>query len=73
MLKVWNDNYLVAGNPVFQRPHQHNGHPLLHRPYLNGKLHFCGTETTTTHGGYMEGAVVAAQRVAATLGLRVGL
>jgi monoamine oxidase len=66
--KVWTDSFLLAGSPAFQRPHQHNGHPLLHQPYLNGKLFFCGTETTALHGGYMEGAVAAAQRVAALLG-----
>ena len=66
--KVWTDSFLLAGSPAFQRPHQHNGHPLLHQPYLNGKLFFCGTETTALHGGYMEGAVTAAQRVATLLG-----
>ena len=36
--------------------------------YFNGKLFFCGTETTALHGGYMDGAVAAAQHVAALLG-----
>jgi monoamine oxidase len=65
--KVWTDAFVLAGNPGFQRPHQHNGHPLLHQPYLNGKLFFGGTETATAHSGYMEGAITAAKRLAATL------
>jgi monoamine oxidase len=62
--KVWNDEYLLKGNPVIERPHQNNGHPLLQMDYMNGKLLFCGTETATEYPGYMEGAVDAAIRVA---------
>lgn len=65
--KVWNEDYLVTGSPLIRYPHQFNGDPLLQQAYLNGKLFFCGTETATVHGGYMEGAVTAAQRVAAAL------
>lgn len=62
--KVWNDEYLVAGNPVIHRPHQNNGHSLLQVPYLNNKFYFCGTETAIDAAGYMEGAVIAAREVA---------
>jgi monoamine oxidase len=62
--KVWNDEYLVKGNTLIERPHQNNGHPLLQADYLNGKLLFCGTETATEFPGYMEGAVDAAIRIA---------
>lgn len=62
--KVWNDEYLVQGNTLIERPHQNNGHPLLQAAYMNGKLFFCGTETATDYPGYMEGAVEAAIRVA---------
>lgn len=62
--KVWNDEYLLKGNPVIERPHQNNGDPLLQNEYMNGKLFFCGTETATEFPGYMEGAVHAAIRVA---------
>jgi monoamine oxidase len=34
---------------------------------MNDKLYFCGTETAEAFGGYMEGAIVAAQRVAGNL------
>ncbi|GAB3025292.1 flavin monoamine oxidase family protein [Spirosoma pulveris] len=65
--KIWNDEWIVAGNPVFHRPHQNNGHDLLQESYLNGKLYFGGTETATVSPGYMEGAVVSAEKLAMQL------
>lgn len=65
--KVWNDKYLISGSPVNQRPHQNNGHPLLKRSYMAGKLLFCGTETAWQFGGYMEGAVASAKETALRL------
>jgi monoamine oxidase len=62
--KVWNDEFILEGNPMIERPHQNNGHPILQIDYLNGKLLFCGTETASEFPGYMEGAVDAAIRVA---------
>lgn len=62
--KVWNDEFILKGNPVIERPHQNNGHPLLQTDYMNGKLLFCGTETASEFPGYMDGAVEAAIRVA---------
>jgi len=61
--KVWNDAFVLDGNPVILRPHQHNGHPALQSTYMNGRFHFCGTETSTAFPGYMEGAVLAARSV----------
>lgn len=65
--KVWTDEFVLAGNQVIQRPHQNNGHPLLQRNYMNGKLHFCGTETSSEYAGYMEGAIIAARNIARSL------
>lgn len=65
--KVWNDEYILAGSPVILRPHQNNGHPDLNTPYMDGHLHFCGTETASAYAGYMEGAVIAAQSIAKKL------
>ncbi|MGC4231847.1 MAG: NAD(P)/FAD-dependent oxidoreductase [Niabella sp.] len=65
--KVWTDEYILDGNQVIQRPHQYNGHPLLQQNYMNGKLFFAGTETAAEFAGYMEGAVNAAQSIAARL------
>ncbi len=45
------------------RPHQNNGHHLLQQGYMNGKLHFAGTETATEYAGYMEGAIRSAKRL----------
>ena len=66
--KVWNDAFIIEGNQFIGRPHQNNGHPLLHKGYMNGKLFFCGTETASEFPGYMEGAVEAARRVAERIG-----
>ncbi|QNL52217.1 FAD-dependent oxidoreductase [Olivibacter sp. SDN3] len=62
--KVWTDEFVLGDNPVIPHPHYNNGHPLLQQSYMNGKLFFGVTETATQHGGYMEGAVIAAQSVA---------
>ncbi|WP_114789683.1 FAD-dependent oxidoreductase [Niabella yanshanensis] len=59
--KIWNEEYLIAGNPIIMRPHQNNGHPFLQESYMEDRLHFCNTETATEFAGYMEGAVVAAR------------
>ncbi|WP_242917334.1 flavin monoamine oxidase family protein [Pontibacter liquoris] len=61
--KVWTDEFVLAGSPVIQRPHQNNGHPLLQKSYINEKLLFCGTETASEFAGYMEGAIQAARGV----------
>ncbi|SEW45193.1 flavin monoamine oxidase family protein [Chitinophaga arvensicola] len=65
--KVWNDEYLLSGTAFIQRPHQYNGHPVFHQPYMNNRLFFCGTETSAVCGGYMEGAVSAAKRTVEAL------
>lgn len=62
--KVWNDEWITAGPQLIKRPHQNNGHPLLEQSYLGGRFYFCGTETGSAFGGYMEGAVMAAGRTA---------
>ncbi len=40
------------------------GDPRLHRPLLDGRLFWAGTETSAEGGGHMEGAVAAGQRAA---------
>lgn len=44
-------------------PHQNNGHPIFQEPLFE-KLHFANTETSPHYGGYMEGAVYSAQKLA---------
>lgn len=65
--KVWVDEFIIDGNQVIQRPHQYNGHPLLQQSYMDGKLFFAATTTTTEFPGYMKGTVIAAQSIAARL------
>ena len=65
--KVWTDEFVFSGNQLIQSPHQNNGHPLLQRSYMNGNLFLAATETATEHPGYMEGAVISAQDIAAKL------
>lgn len=60
--KIWTDEFVLSGNQIIHRPHQNNGHPVLQRDYMNGKLSFCGTETADEFAGYMEGAIIAAKR-----------
>ncbi len=61
--KVWNHEFVQVKEPKYLQSHQNNGHPILHKPQLGNKLYFSGTETSYNHPGYMEGAVVSANRV----------
>ena len=65
--KVWNDEFVLEGSPVILRPHQNNGHPVFFSSYMDGRLHFCGTETAEEFAGYMEGAVASAKFIAGKL------
>ncbi len=60
--KVWTNEFISPGHQINLRPHQNNGHPLLQESYLNGKLFFSGTETSSEFSGYMEGAIISAKR-----------
>ncbi|AEH02548.1 NAD(P)/FAD-dependent oxidoreductase [Lacinutrix sp. 5H-3-7-4] len=62
--KIWTDEFVLCENQIIQRPHQNNGHPSLQDSYMNGKLLFSGTETAKEFGGYMEGAVISALKIA---------
>jgi monoamine oxidase len=44
--------------------HENNGHPDYQKPFLNNKLYISGSETASANPGYMEGAVVAAIKIA---------
>lgn len=43
------------------------GHPLYQQPALEGRLHWTSTETASSYAGHIEGALVAAERTAATI------
>ncbi len=65
--KVWNNEFVIDGNPIILRPHQNNGHDIFVSSYLDDRLHFCNTETAVAFSGYMEGAVIAAKSVSERL------
>lgn len=45
-------------------PHQHNGHPIYRESFYNDCLFIAGSETSPSHGGYMEGAIVSSNHIA---------
>lgn len=44
-------------------PHQNNGHPIFSNAYYDNRFFIAGSETSTSHPGYMEGAIVSANRI----------
>lgn len=48
-------NTAVAKNK--ENMHPYYGNPFFMKAYMNGKLFYAGTETSSHYGGYMEGAV----------------
>ena len=61
--KIWDNEFISTSNPKLLYAHQNNGHPLLQQPLLGGKLFLAGTETSKTNSGYLDGAVISANRV----------
>ncbi len=61
--KVWKDEFIISGSQDIQRPHQNNGHPILQREYMEGRLFFSNTETAGEYSGYMEGAVLSSREL----------
>ncbi len=53
----------VEADAIALQNHPDYGHPWLQLDHWNDRLFFAGTETAKHSGGYMEGALVAAQRV----------
>lgn len=70
-IQDWADEPLTAVATDAQplRAHPDYGHPWFELDHWNDKLHFCGTETATEFGGYLEGALESAERVARALNL----
>lgn len=58
-----NQPFTHIASDDFIRPHQNNGHPVFSKSYWDNKLFFAGTESSNVYGGYMDGAIYAAQRV----------
>ena len=47
--------------------HPQYGHPLLQTPHMDGRLHWAGTEVSPVSGGYLDGAIAGAERIAAKI------
>jgi monoamine oxidase len=61
--KIWDNEFIATTNPILLYAHQNNGHPLIQEPLMGGKLFLAGTETSETNSGYLDGAVISANRV----------
>jgi len=56
--KVWNKEKLTNfENDKLITPHFNNGNLIYQQEFLNEKLIIAGSETSTSFGGYMEGAI----------------
>jgi monoamine oxidase len=61
---VWSKQpFTKVQNTAILRPHQYNGHEILRSRFCDDRLIMAGSETSTAHPGYMEGAVQSAYRV----------
>lgn len=62
---VWlNEKFTSNRESPYLAPHQNNGHPLLAKPLLDGRLIMAGSETSSSFSGYMDGAVNSGLRAA---------
>ncbi len=57
---------LPGGPDLF--PHQNNGDELFAKSWFKDRFYIAGTETSPQYGGYLDGAVFAARRVAEKIG-----
>jgi monoamine oxidase len=71
MIRDWCTESLTATAADAQPPQTHPqyGHRWLQLDHWNDKLYFGGTESASDYGGYLEGALEAAERVARSLSL----
>lgn len=66
---------LYWGNEIFTSnhngltlyPHQNNGHAVYRQGFLKNTVYISNTETSAQYGGYMEGAVRSANKIAQRL------
>jgi monoamine oxidase len=49
-------------------PHQNNGNPIFSNAYYDNRFLIAGSETSATYSGYMEGAIVSANRIIEKIG-----
>lgn len=48
-------------------PHQNNGHEVFRTPLFDKRFYISGSETSPNYGGYMDGAVFAAEKTVAQI------
>lgn len=65
LIRDWSEEALTATEEDHNPPASHPvyGHRPLCLDHWRDKLYFCGTETAKDHGGYLEGALEAGERV----------
>jgi len=67
-LQDWTKEQFTTGEVgIHSQRNTAYGNRLFLESYLNGKLHFSGTETSVVHGGYLEGAVYSGLSLAQEL------
>ncbi len=67
---VWSQEKYTRGNDDADLfPHQNNGHLNYQEPLFDGRFYMAGSETSPSHGGYMEGAVISSNQILSNLGL----
>ncbi|MDD5275124.1 MAG: FAD-dependent oxidoreductase [Methylovulum sp.] len=71
IIQDWSAEPFTATEDDLTPPTSHPvyGHRPLCLDHWQDKLYFCGTETAQAHGGYLEGALEASERVFAALAL----
>jgi monoamine oxidase len=63
---VWSEEIYTKDkkqDSVSVYPHQNNGNPIFSDSYYDNRFFIAGSETSTTYPGYMEGAIVSANRI----------
>lgn len=63
---LWGKSFTTKNGDNYNQDlmaHQFNGHSFYLKSYYDNRLLFIGAETSSTHPGYMEGAVRSARRV----------
>ena len=65
--KDWSLDPFTAVQASGENMQPNYGNSIFAKPYMNDKLFFIGTETSSVFGGYMEGAVYSGKQTAAKI------
>jgi monoamine oxidase len=68
---VWSEEIYTKDkkqNSVSVYPHQNNGNPIFSNAFYDNRFFIAGSETSTDYPGYMEGAIVSANRIFEKIG-----